>query len=136
MMGMRGLTGALAMILGGFGGSGSRLAQTLKAPRAKRMMEDWPTRTHSRGKGRGGPSQVLALHNSLRNSRPESGRHWHDRKDPAQWPRIHDAIDKRCRKAAKLERDTIMGARFNLAHRHPIPGTMRVAALNPRFIAR
>ncbi|MBL4835765.1 MAG: hypothetical protein JKY26_17580 [Pseudomonas sp.] len=63
-------------------------------------------------------------------------RHRRDPKDPVQARRIAAAKAKRARKAAKLDRDIFECARRNLAHRHPVPGTRRVDALNPIFIAQ
>ena len=67
---------------------------------------------------------------------PKVSRHWHDPKDPVQARRIAAAKAKRARKAAKLDRDIFECARRNLTHRHPVPGTRRVDALNPIFIAQ
>lgn len=72
---------------------------------------------HSRGKGKGGPNHLAALHRRIwKQGRPDARRHWHDPRDDRQQRAIIDAQAKRHRKAKKLTDDLNASIAWNRAH--------------------
>lgn len=73
---------------------------------------------HSRGKGKGGPNHLFALHRRIwKQGRPTAQRHWHQPGLPSQVDKLAAAYAKRERKAEKLYRDIRSSMRWNDAHK-------------------